>query len=351
MWQKGTSCNTSASLGLKHEGRTQAVNIALVDFGSDHSFEEAAAIFERHYKFPISASTVRRITESTGREVEQFIQDKLAAHEKASDEQILTEPAPKILSIGFDGAMVRTGTLEISDSSPGEQLKTPTGRIKKKRKEEWKDVRLGYVKDDKKEVQKWFVGGKTDYPTLIKDLFNLGLGLGMNEYTKPVATCDGGQGLYEALDNQFQDLQFILDYYHFREHLYATATEMGLRGDAKEKWVAEKSNFAWEGQAEKLINVLEEEYKRTQIDKIRQLKAYLERFKECIDYKRFKEMGFSIGSGESESAHKYITQKRLKLPGTWWLPENINPMLSLRIIKHNGWWNEFWENSGHCLAA
>jgi len=351
MWQRGSSCNTSTSLGVKHEGRSQAVNAALVDFGSDHSFEEAAAIFERHYKFPISESTVRRITESTGREAEQFIQDKLAAYEEADEEQTLTGPAPKVVGIGFDGAMVRTGTLEILHASPGEQLKTPTGRIKKKRKEEWKDVRLGYVKDDKKEARKLFVGGKTDYPTLIKDLFNLGLGLGMNEHTKPVATCDGGQGLYEALDNQFQDLQFILDYYHFREHLYATAVEMSLQGDAKEKWVAEKSNLAWEGQAEKLINVLGAEYDKTQIDKIRQLKAYLERFKNCIDYKRFKEMGFSIGSGESESAHKYITQKRLKLPGTWWLVENVNPMLSLRIIKHNGWWNEFWESSGDQLAA
>ncbi|MGZ6330701.1 MAG: hypothetical protein ACXWM7_06830 [Parachlamydiaceae bacterium] len=163
----------------------------MVDFGSDHSFEEAAATFERHYKFSISESTVRRITESTGRKAEQFIQEKQAAYEEADEAQTLTESAPKVISIGFDGAMVRTGTLQnvqTSDVSPGKQLKTPTGRIKKKRREEWKDVRLGYVKDDKKEARKLFVGGKTDYPTLIKDLFNLGLGLGMNEYTKPVAT-------------------------------------------------------------------------------------------------------------------------------------------------------------------
>ena len=351
MWQRGTSCNTSTLLGVKHEGRSPAVDKALVDFGSDHSFEEAAATFERHYKFPISDSTVRRITESTGKEAEQFIQDKLAAYEAANEVQALTEPAPKVISIGFDGAMVRTGTLTIPDTSPGEQLKTSTGRIKKTRMEEWKDVRLGYVKDDKKEAKKLFIGGKTDYPTLIKDLFNLGLGLGMNEYTQPVATCDGGQGLYEALDNQFQDLQFILDYYHFKEHLYAAAVAMDLQGDAKDNWVAEKSNLAWEGQAGKLIRTLEAEYNRTQVDKIRQLKAYLERFKDCIDYKRFKEMGFLIGSGESESAHKYITQKRLKLPGTWWLPENVNPMLALRIIKNNGWWNEFWESSGDQLVG
>lgn len=360
MWRKGTSCNTSQLLGIKHEGRSQAVDTALVDFGSDHSFEEAASTFERHYKFSVSRSTVRRITEATERKAEQFIQDKLAAYEEADEvkkfelDQTLAESSPEIISIGFDGSMVRTGTLHnvpTSDELPEELLKTPTGRTKKKRKEEWKDVRLGYVKNDKEDNQKLFVGGKTDYPTLIKDLFNLGLGLGMNEYTKPVATCDGGQGLYEALDNQFQDLQFILDYYHFKEHLYATASEMNLRGEAKEKWINEKSNFAWEGQAEKLIRVLEIEYNKTGIDKVRQLKGYLERFKECIDYKSFKEKGYSIGSGESESAHKYITQKRLKLPGTWWLPENVNPMLALRIIKHNGWWDEFWDKPYDQLAA
>lgn len=354
MWQKGATCNTSSSLGIKHEGRSPAVNAALVDFGSDHAFEEAAAIFERHYKFAISKSTVRRITESTGREAEQFIQEKLATYERADEAQTLTVPAPEVISIGFDGSMVRTGTLQnvqTPNESLGGVLKTATGRIKKKRKEEWKDVRLGYVKDDKEEAKKLFVGGKIDYPTLIKDLFNLGLSLGMNEYTKPVATCDGGQGLYEALDSQFQDLQFILDYYHFREHLYTTATEMNLQGEAKEKWVAEKSSLAWEGQAKKLLKDLEREYEKTQIDKIRQLKSYLERFKNSIDYKRFKDLGFSIGSGESESAHKYITQKRLKLPGTWWLPENVNPMLALRIIKHNGWWNEFWGDCKGKLVA
>jgi len=341
-------------LGVKHEGRSQEVNKALVDFGSDHSFEEASAIFERHYKFSISCSTIRRLTEATGKKAEEFIQDKLASYEEADEKHILTEPPPKIVFLGFDGAMIRTGTLkevEIPEGLSTEGIKTPSGRIKKKRTEAWKDVRLGYVKNDQENRKKLFVGGKIDYPTLIKDLFNLGLGLGMNEYTKTVATCDGGQGLYEGLDRQFQDLQFILDFYHFREHLYETAVAIGLQGDSKEKWVSKKTNLAWEGQAEKLINDLEVEYEHLKIERIRQLKKYLERFKACINYKYFKETGFPIGSGESESAHKYITQKRLKLPGTWWLPENVNPMLALRIIKQNGWWNQFWAGGEDEIAA
>lgn len=87
--------------------------------------------------------------------------------------------------------------------------------------------------------------------------------------------------------------------------------------------------------------MLDNQFHDLQFDKSSTLKVYLEKFKNYIDYKQFKEMGFSIGSGESERAHKYITKKRLKLPGTWWLVENVNLMLSLSIIKHNGWWNEF----------
>lgn len=33
--------------------------------------------------------------------------------------------------------------------------------------------------------------------------------------------------------------------------------------------------------------------------------------------------GLLIGSGEIESAHHYIIQERLKLPGAWWSPAHI----------------------------
>ena len=46
-------------------------------------------------------------------------------------------------------------------------------------------------------------------------------------------------------------------------------------------------------------------------------------------------------SGEIESAHRYIPQKRLKIPGATWHPDNINPMLALRIIRANNWWHDF----------
>jgi hypothetical protein len=45
-------------------------------------------------------------------------------------------------------------------------------------------------------------------------------------------------------------------------------------------------------------------------------------------YDYFRAMGLPIGSGEVESAHRYIPQKRLKIPGATWHPDTINPMLA-----------------------
>lgn len=69
---------------------------------------------------------------------------------------------------------------------------------------------------------------------------------------------------------------------------------------------------------------------------------YLERFKDACKYRIFRYIGLPIGSGEIESAHRYIPQKRLKIPGATWHPNTINPMLALRVIRANNWWEDFW---------
>ena len=42
-----------------------------------------------------------------------------------------------------------------------------------------------------------------------------------------------------------------------------------------------------------------------------------------------------IGSGEIESAHRYIIQSRLKLAGAWWKTNNAKSMLALRVCRAN----------------
>ena len=60
--------------------------------------------------------------------------------------------------------------------------------------------------------------------------------------------------------------------------------------------------------------------------------------------------GLPIGSGEIESAHRYVIQSRLKLAGAWWKKNNAKSMLALRVCRANGEWDPYWE-SKHQQAA
>ena len=66
----------------------------------------------------------------------------------------------------------------------------------------------------------------------------------------------------------------------------------------------------------------------------------LKKRKRKIDWREVR-VGLPIGSGEIESSHRYIPQKRDQIPGATWHPKTINPMLALRVIRANDWWNDF----------
>ena len=61
-----------------------------------------------------------------------------------------------------------------------------------------------------------------------------------------------------------------------------------------------------------------------------------------MKYREALAEGLPIGSGEIESAHRYVAQKRLKLPGAWWRVENAERMLALRINRLNGDGEAYW---------
>ena len=75
---------------------------------------------------------------------------------------------------------------------------------------------------------------------------------------------------------------------------------------------------------------------------IRRCYRYLSHRQDQLDYEGAIRQNLPIGSGEIESAHRYVVQKRLKLPGSWWTPENAEHMLALRVSRLNGEWQSYW---------
>ena len=63
-----------------------------------------------------------------------------------------------------------------------------------------------------------------------------------------------------------------------------------------------------------------------------------------LDYQGALACALLIGSGEIESAHRYIVQQRLKRPGAWWTPQNAERMLALRLNRANNRWQHYWND-------
>ena len=62
-------------------------------------------------------------------------------------------------------------------------------------------------------------------------------------------------------------------------HLYQTAEVLGYEKEEREKWVKERLEMMSCGQAEKVIELLKEEYKKNPKDRLKALRGYCERFK------------------------------------------------------------------------
>ena len=148
-------------------------------------------------------------------------------------------------------------------------------------------------------------------------------------------------GARVALQAQFPNLTFILDRPHLKQHLYSGAEAMGLTDVERHKWVSGKLHIIDAGDVRQVIRTLKG-YQGQGKERIANLFQYLKRFRDAVNYDYFRAMGLPIGSGEIESAHRYIPQKRLKIPGATWHPDTVNPMLALRIVRANGWWDDFW---------
>ncbi len=77
---------------------------------------------------------------------------------------------------------------------------------------------------------------------------------------------------------------------------------------------------------------------------VRTCHRYLSNRLDQLDYQGALAQGLPIGSGEIESAPRYIVQQRLKRPGAWWTPDNAEAMLALRVARANGQWSAYWQD-------
>jgi len=170
---------------------------------------------------------------------------------------------------------------------------------------------------------------------------------GINQHGKVHAVGDGASWIVEQIDEVFgTQANYLIDFYHLCEYLAAAAKVCDSK--APQTWLTLQKKRMKNSGVQKVLLELEPFLEPKNIpDNKAPVRCCYRNDKNRpgqFDYQAAIEAELPIGSGEIESAHRYIIQERLKLSGAWWKINNAKAMLSLRLLRANNHWQKYWDN-------
>ena len=171
--------------------------------------------------------------------------------------------------------------------------------------------------------------------------------VGTNENTKIHCVGDGAVWIADQIEEQFgANATYLIDFFHLCEYLSAAAS---LCAPSNEKnWIKEQKALLKESLAPQVLLALQSHIELQHIPDeeapVRACYRYIKNRPNQLDYKAAIANDLPIGSGEIESAHRYVIQKRLKIAGSWWLEKTAENMLALRVNRANDQWDEYWND-------
>jgi hypothetical protein len=174
-------------------------------------------------------------------------------------------------------------------------------------------------------------------------MFALALLAGYGENTWVHGVGDGASWVAQQLAEVFPRQRFVLDRYHLLEHLYAAAASLPAAFELPApEWVQQQLKQIDEAKVAQVVAQCRALAGEDPTHPLGGLGRYLENQQGHLDYAAARAEGLPVGSGAVEGGHRHVIQARLKLPGTWWKAESLNPMLALRTLRANSWWEAFW---------
>lgn len=297
----------------------------VTDFGADNAFGQVAAKLKEHYGIRLPPGVAARITERHAH----------ALRDTDTTPARTTRVAPLALIAETDGSMipmVMTGPVESGDR-------------RRQRTLLWKEARLSLVRrpDEVEPTVAVTLGEAALAGAAIK---RLALAAGLTPRTRVHGVGDGAPWIAEQMERQFgAQGTYLIDLYHLCDYLAAAAPV--CNPEHPRDWLATcKANL----KAGKLADVMatldaHREAETVQGDTpVRDAYRYIANRPGQFNYAQAIAAQLPIGSGEVESAHRYVIQKRLKLSGAWWSPANAQAMLNLRSLRANHRWDAYWDS-------
>ena len=160
---------------------------------------------------------------------------------------------------------------------------------------------------------------------------------------------DGERGLWNLKERYFPEAVGILDWYHMSEYLWKAVYVFYPEGSQESKdWIEEMEKKMIEGRVSDVIKGIRVRITKNKIkgDKLTTLRKVIEYFrnnKKRMKYDEYISKGYPIGSGNVESACRYLIKDSMERTGMRWKFKGTQTILSLRAIYINNDLNDYWD--------
>jgi hypothetical protein len=305
------------------------------------AFEEASRLVERYLLLRVSDNTIRKETERFG-----ALQQAREAHwqQQSQDESWLQErlhqvgPQAGRLYGSLDGVMapLRGEWRELKNIAW--YRVEPVRSYQKRRhharivgeQNEWQAQDITYACD----IQPAEQFGELFWATACQRHADL--------YEELVFVCDGAVWIWKLITHYFPDAVQIVDWYHASEYLPPVAeAAFGCETPEYETWLQQARTQLWEGQIDDLIRDCQLlAAKPAAAQAAHRAVTYFTNNQQRMDYARFRQQGYFIGSGTVESAGKQIATLRLKRAGARWTETGAVQTAKARAAWLSGDWEQ-----------
>ncbi len=273
---------------------------AITDFAADQPFAVAQMKLREHYGFEIGESTIQRITLSHARTIYESSQANLDyPRETGLSKQIVAE---------IDGGII--------------PVVEPDANQKDKRKGKtllWKEAKisLAHAKGSRTPIYGGAITGGVEAAG--QQLFACAVRAGFGTDSHVHAVGDGAPWIVGQIEEQFGNQgSYLIDFYHVCEYLSGAAKVIAPEPVARDAWMETQKDAMKTGRVDDVLQALVPHCEPLELSDaeapVRACHRYLSGRKDQLNYREALAEGLPIGSGEIESAHRYVAQKRLKAP-------------------------------------
>jgi hypothetical protein len=296
----------------------------------------------------ISAMGVWRVAQRLGQAAASYSDALSIYHADSRSEGTPVENAPSVVVLGVDGCALGMQVRKRRRRRVGEQS-LPT--LPPMEQGQFREVKTGVLllPEERVEtspgrrsvVRRFLVTCLGDADEIFRRLYAQLRELGwVGAHTVVVIVGDGAGWIWNRA-NMFVHRCEILDFWHALEHAWEFARLRSGEGSAQaDRWVQQIAEDLRAGKVQEVIAGLKR--LRPKTPELREsLQALIRYYSENAGRMRYDEylrLGYGIGSGAVESAHKQVVHARFRQAGMRWSEAGARRLLALRLLLLNDNW-------------